>query len=134
MAYNFLIVDDSSVVRKVLLRTLSMTSLECNEVLQAENGKDALDKLRGAWVDLIFLDVNMPIMNGVQFMEELSKDETLRLIPVVVVSTEGSQERIKRLEELGVRAYLRKPTTPEALVNCVEGLLHPAGKLGGTPA
>lgn len=123
MAFNFMIVDDSSIVRKVVIRTIGMTALEVNSIIEAENGQEALDKLKDKWVDLIFLDINMPVMNGVEFMEQLRSDPRLMNMPVVVVSTEGSQERIKRLEELGIRAYLRKPVTPEALVHTVNELL-----------
>ena len=123
MAYNFMIVDDSSIVRKVIQRTLSMTSIEVNLVLEAANGQEALEKLRGAWVDLVFLDINMPVMNGIEFMEHLRADETYQDIPVVVVSTEGSKERIARLSALGIKAYLRKPVTPETLTEAVSQVL-----------
>lgn len=123
MAYKFLIVDDSSIVRKVLIRALGMTSIEVGEVLQAENGKQALELLENNWVDLVFLDINMPVMNGIEFMENVRKDETTRDLPVIIVSTEGSNERVERLHELGAKAYLRKPVTPEVLTTTVNEIL-----------
>ena len=123
MAYNFLLVDDSSIVRKVLIRTIGMTDLEVSEITEAVNGLDALEKLENRWVDLIFLDINMPIMNGVEFMEKLRAHPTFKSLPVVIVSTEGSQERIKRLEELGIQSYLRKPVSPENLTKTVVSIL-----------
>lgn len=118
-----MIVDDSSIVRKVITRTIGMTGLEVCEIKEAANGKEALDQLKDNWVDLIFLDINMPIMNGIEFMEQLRADQMLKDMPVVVVSTEGSKERIERLNELGIRAYLRKPTTPEEMTQVIHKLL-----------
>lgn len=119
MAFTFLIVDDSSIVRQVIIKSLGMTQLDFNTPLQAENGQQALDLLKNNWVDLIFLDINMPVMNGMQFMEELRADGDLKDLPVIIVSTEGSKERRNHLEELQIKAYLRKPVTPEALTTAV---------------
>ncbi|MCB0324334.1 MAG: response regulator [Bdellovibrionales bacterium] len=123
MAYNFLLVDDSKVVRKALRKTLSMTDLEVGELHEAENGLQAFEVLRSTWVDVIFLDINMPVMNGMEFMEQLRLDEELKETPVIVVSTEGSKERRERLDELRVRVYLRKPVSPEAIVESVTDVL-----------
>lgn len=123
MAYNILIVDDSSVVRKVLIKTFGMTSVPLGEVHQAENGKQALEILDTNWVDMIFLDINMPVMNGIEFMQNFKAREDLKDVPVVVVSTEGSKERRAELDHAGVKAYLRKPVTPELLTSTIEQLL-----------
>ena len=124
MSYHFLLIDDSSIVRKVVTRALGMTPMQIDRIGEAENGQQALEYLKTNWVDLIFLDINMPIMNGVEFMEKLREDPLIKDLPVVVVSTEGSQERKERLKELGVKAYLRKPVTPEELTITVETLLQ----------
>ena len=131
MAFNFLIVDDSSVVRKVIIRTIGMTALDVNSIIEAENGQQALEKLKESWVDLIFLDINMPVMNGLQFMEALRADSTFCDTPVIIVSTEGSKERIERLNELGIKAYLRKPTSPEDLASAVNNVLLKEGQSHG---
>ena len=123
MAYKVMIVDDSSIVRKVIIRTLGMTNISVDSIVEAENGQQALEKLRESWVDLVFLDINMPIMNGMDFMEKLRGDEVLKDTPVIVVSTEGSRDRINRLSELGIKVYLRKPVTPESLTDAVEAVL-----------
>ena len=125
MAYNLLVVDDSSIVRKVILRALGMTGLPTGQILEAENGKQALEALKSQWVDLIFLDINMPIMNGMEFMTALRADPDLKDLPVVIVSTEGSKERREALEKLGVKGYLRKPATPEQLTATITSLLGP---------
>lgn len=123
MAYTFLVIDDSSVVRKVMRKTLGLTGLPINQIQEAENGLQAIECLRESWVDLVFLDINMPVMNGMEFMETIRADESLKDLPVVVVSTEGSQERIDRLNQLDIKAYLRKPMTPEGLVEVVNRVL-----------
>lgn len=123
MAYNVLIVDDSSIVRKVLMKTFEMTDIPVNSFHQAENGKLALDLLTKNWIDVIFLDINMPVMNGMEFMENLRREEKFKDTPVIVVSTEGSKERKEELMKAGVRAYLRKPVTPESLVETINTVL-----------
>ena len=123
MAYNFLLVDDSSIVRKSLKKTIGMTSLDISELHEAENGEVAIEVLKNEWVDLVFLDINMPVMNGVEFMEAIRADEELKDTAVIIVSTEGSKERIQKLEGLEVKAYLRKPVTPENLVEKVTEVL-----------
>ena len=74
MAYNVLIVDDSRVVRSVIEKTLRMTGLDLAEVHQAGNGEEGLAKLKDAWVDVIFTDINMPVMNGMDFVKHLKED------------------------------------------------------------
>lgn len=120
MAISILIIDDSSVMRKVLRKALSLTSLEIASIDEAKNGQDALDQISQKRPSLIFLDINMPIMNGIEFMHAAKKAELA--IPVIVVSTEGSDDRKKELEELGIRAYLRKPISPEMLADCINEL------------
>lgn len=123
MGYNILIVDDSSIVRKVLKKTLGLTNLAFDNVFEAENGKEGLDLLREHWVDLVFLDINMPVMNGMEFMQRLRADETLSATPVVIISTEGSKERKEELFDHDIKAYLRKPITPELLTKTIQGIL-----------
>lgn len=128
MAFNFLVVDDSRIVRKSIRKTLAMTDIPLGELLEAENGKDALEVLRNAWVDLVFLDINMPVMNGMEFMEALRADAELKDTPVIVVSTEGSAERIEILESMDIKAYLRKPITPEDLAQSVTSIIGEFGR------
>lgn len=124
MAYNILIVDDSSIVRKVLLKTLHMTQLPLGEVLEAGNGKEAIPLVESHWVDLILLDINMPEMNGVEFVHWLRDQEKFRTIPVVVISTEGGRVRKAELADRDIRAYLRKPVTPEQLIELFQEVLN----------
>lgn len=123
MAYNILIVDDSNIVRKVLIKTFSMTDLKVSNFYEAANGREGLDKLKGNWVDLVFLDINMPVMNGMEFMQQVRADSNLKDTPVIVVSTEGSKERKDEMEKAGVKAFLRKPVTPEHLSEIISNIL-----------
>lgn len=123
MAFNFLIVDDSKTIRAVIEKTLRMSGIPLGEVHQAGNGKEALELLEQQWVDLIFADINMPVMNGVEMIERMSENGMMQTIPVVVVSTEGSTTRIEQLKQKGVTAYLRKPFQPEQFSEIINDIL-----------
>ena len=123
MSYRILLIDDSSIVRKMLLKTLQLSGIEVSGVFEAGNGQEGLDILDREWVDLIFLDINMPVMNGMEFMRELRQNDTIKSTPVVVVSTEGSKERRDELEHLDIKAFIRKPVTPEVLGRTVSNIL-----------
>lgn len=123
MSYNVLIVDDSSIVRKVLIKTFGLSSIPVANFYEAQNGAEGLALLKEHWVDIVFLDVNMPVMNGLEFMQNLRGDPEYQSLPVVIVSTEGSHERISELESRGISAYLRKPVTPEQLVETIQSIL-----------
>lgn len=123
MAINVLVVDDSETVRQVIAKTLQLANLPIGQVFMAGNGKEALDVLADNWVDLVFSDINMPVMGGIELIERMRSDELLKTIPVIVVSTEGSATRIEELRAKGVSAYVRKPFTPETLRKVVEDVL-----------
>ena len=123
MAYNILVVDDSRTMRAVLLKTLSMTELNLGEIYVAENGRDALDKLRDHWVDLVMTDLNMPEMTGLELIDKMAADGMLKSTPVIVISTDGSAERVEGLLEKGVREFIRKPFTPEAITEAITKVL-----------
>ncbi len=123
MALNILLVDDSATVRAVIAKTLKITGVEIGELYQAENGKEALDILADNWVDLVFADINMPVMDGVEMIEKMYEDGLLKTIPVVIVSTEGSATRVEQLKSRGVSAYIRKPFTPEVLRKVMDGIV-----------
>ncbi|MCC6695840.1 MAG: response regulator [Candidatus Hydrogenedentes bacterium] len=123
MALNILVVDDSETVRAIILKTLKMSGIALNAPLEASNGSEALALLKEQWVDLVLTDINMPEMGGVELIERMKDDEILKAIPVVVVSTEGSATRIEELKAKGVKAYIRKPFTPEQIREVVDEVL-----------
>lgn len=115
MAFNVLIIDDSPAMRKFIRRVLALSGVEIGECLDAGDGQEALKVLQANWVDIVLTDINMPNMNGEQFMEKMAGDPLLSSIPVLVVSTDRSDVRMKRMLGLGARDYLTKPFLPEEL-------------------
>jgi two-component system chemotaxis response regulator CheY len=123
MALNIMIVDDSPVMRGFLRKVVQLTGLPVGEYCEAGDGEAALAVLQGRWMDLVLTDINMPRMNGEEFVKRLEADETLRDIPVIVVSTDASRDRIDRMIKLGARGYVSKPFLPETLRDEVEKIL-----------
>ena len=132
MAYNILIVDDSKIVRTVIQRAVELSGTEIGEIHQAANGQEALDKLGSAWIDIVFADINMPVMDGVQMVEEMDRRGLVRDIPVVIVSTDRSEVRMQQLKQHGVKEYLNKPFTPESIRDILAACLKERSP-GGTP-
>jgi two-component system, chemotaxis family, chemotaxis protein CheY len=118
-----LIVDDSSVMRKIVERALRSAGLELSEVLEAGNGAEGLTAAEKGGVDLILSDINMPVMDGLEFLRNLTKLASVKGVPVVMISTEGSEARVVEALSLGARGYLRKPFTPEQVKERVMPLL-----------
>lgn len=114
MALNILIVDDSAVMRKMIIKTMGMCGVPIGEIKQAANGQEGLEELGKNWIDIVILDINMPIMNGEEMIDEMQQDSEIKDIPVIVISTEGSSTRIERLKEKGAR-FIKKPFTPEII-------------------
>lgn len=123
MAYNILVVDDSKTIRSIIVKILKLTKIEIGQIHEAENGKVGLDCLKDNWIDLILSDLNMPVMNGIEMVDEMTKDGLLKDIPVIVISTDGSVKRIEELKEKGIREYIRKPFTPESLSEVIDRVL-----------
>lgn len=124
MAYNVLIVDDSPAMRSFVRRVLDMSGLAVGRCLEAGNGKDALDMLRAEWVDVVLTDINMPTMDGEQFVRLLEADDALRSIPVLVVSTDRTEGRVQQMLTLGAKGYVTKPFLPETLRQEMEKVLE----------
>jgi two-component system chemotaxis response regulator CheY len=114
MAINLLVVDDSVVMRSVLIRTLRLSGLPLTNVYQAGDGAEALHILENHEVDLALIDINMPVMNGVVLIDKIRADARLSGVSLVVVSTEGSETRIESLRNKGV-SFIHKPFTPERI-------------------
>ena len=115
MAHRVLIVDDSPLARRFVRRVLELSGLDVEQYLEAGNGLDAIKVLENGTVDLVLTDINMPEMNGEDFIGWLNSHGRLRTLPVIVVSTDSSHLRIQRLTEIGVRGHVSKPFTPEIL-------------------
>ncbi|MCK5943466.1 MAG: response regulator [Planctomycetes bacterium] len=122
MEYRILIVDDSPLLRATARRAVLQAGATADLVREAADGQQALDKLREEPADIVLLDINMPVMDGFQFVEEAVKDPALSDLKIALVTTEGNQKRLARMTELGVEHYLRKPFEPEELRELVENL------------
>ncbi|MFT4511808.1 MAG: two-component system chemotaxis response regulator CheY [Planctomycetota bacterium] len=122
MNYRILIVDDSPLLRATARRAVLQAGASPSQIREATNGQEALDALREEPVDVVLLDINMPVMDGFQFVEEKVRDPALADVKVALVTTEGNQKRLARMTELGVEHYLRKPFEPEELRALVEDL------------
>ena len=126
MALNVLVVDDSIVARAVLLKALRLSGLPLGEIHQAANGREGLDILDEKPVDVILLDLNMPVMNGEEMIQEIRSRENLSKLPILVVSTEGSETRIERLKQQDTY-FVHKPFAHEVFCEIIEkitGVTH----------
>ncbi len=124
MLRKILVVDDSALIHQMY--RLVMSRYKC-EIVDAMNGQEALDLLAlQNDVQLILLDINMPVMNGVQFLEKASALGITRSIPVVIISTEGKEEDTIRGLKLGAKGYLKKPFNPSDLHDLIEKIIPAA--------
>jgi two-component system, chemotaxis family, chemotaxis protein CheY len=108
-----LIVDDSSVMRKIVERSLRQAGINLTEVFEAGNGAEALSVLQENRVDLILCDINMPVMDGLEFVKQLSGVENAKDVPVIMITTEGSESHVVQALSCGARGYIRKPFTAD---------------------
>jgi two-component system chemotaxis response regulator CheY len=121
-----LIVDDSSVMRKIVERSLRQAGLNPLLVREAGNGVDGLEILRAEAVDLILTDINMPSMDGLEFVRQIRAQNLAPGVPVVMITTESSEEHVKQAILAGARGYIRKPFTAEQVKERVLPLLRAA--------
>jgi len=132
MAYNVLIVDDSLPMRAVVKKTITASGFMVGKFYDAGNGKEALKVLNSEWMDLVVTDYNMPDMNGLELLSHMKSDEILKTIPVVVITTEGSQQRLREFMEGGAADYIRKPFTPEEIRNKLSRIMGETDGTGDT--
>ncbi len=115
MNCNLLIVDDSPILRMAIKKVAKLAGMDEDHIFEAGNGQEALAVLETVWIDLVLLDLNMPVMDGEQFAVELRKRPDLNDVVVVVVSTESNKKRLDHMQELGAVESLHKPFEPEDL-------------------
>jgi two-component system, chemotaxis family, chemotaxis protein CheY len=120
---KILIVDDSSVMRKIVERAIRQSGIELSEVLEASNGAEGLTQVQKGGLDMIFSDINMPVMDGLEFLKNLANVECAKGVPVVMITTEGSEARVVEALTAGAKGYLRKPFTPEQVKERIAPLL-----------
>ena len=115
MAFSVLIVDDSPAMRAFIKRVIDMSGFDVGTCLEAGDGEEALEVLNRSWVDIVLTDINMPRMSGEELVRNMHQDEMMKEIPVVVVSTDSTEIRIKTMINLGAKGYVTKPFHPEQL-------------------
>ncbi len=128
MSYRILIVDDSSTIRAMIKRTITMAEIPVEAFFEAPDGRQGLQVLTEESVDLVLADLNMPEMNGVEMTREMREDPALAGIPVVVVSAEPDVHKLEALKKENIRGYIRKPFTPEGVRDLLTRILPPAVK------
>jgi two-component system chemotaxis response regulator CheY len=121
-----LIVDDSSVMRKIVERALRKAGLDSLVVYEAASGTEGLDLLRARSVDLILSDINMPSMDGLEFLRQLRAQNLAPGVPVVMITTESSEEHVKQAIQAGAQGYIRKPFTADQVKDRVLPLVKAA--------
>jgi two-component system chemotaxis response regulator CheY len=115
MTISVLIVDDSLPMRVVIKKTFKAAGYGNANFIEADDGEKALEQLKKNWVDIVLTDYNMPKMNGIELIGEIKKNEMFDQVPVIVISTEGSREKIDQFLQQGAAGYIKKPFAPEQL-------------------
>ncbi|MGC2619200.1 MAG: response regulator [Acidobacteriaceae bacterium] len=118
-----LIVDDSSVMRKIVERALRQAGLDLTRVIEAGSGRDGLTVLGRERVNLIVSDINMPVMDGLEFLRQIQSQSLAQGVPVVMITTESGEEHVREALAAGARGYIRKPFTPDQVRERVLPLL-----------
>jgi two-component system chemotaxis response regulator CheY len=121
MGLNVLVVDDSVVMRAMIVKTLRLSGLPLQAIFEAGDGLKALHIIDENWIDLVLVDLNMPVMGGEEFLCRLRENSETADLPVIVVSTESSETRIAKLRDQGA-GFVHKPFQPETLRDVVADL------------
>ena len=114
MAINILVVDDSAVMRSMIKKTILNSGVEVGEIYEAGNGQAGLEVLATEWLDILFIDVNMPVMDGMEMLEKVRENPEYVDLPILIVSTESNPERIEIIQKMNA-GFVHKPFTPEVL-------------------
>lgn len=122
MAYNVLVVDDSAVMRKMVVRSLQLSKVPLGDVLEAGSGEEALRVVNDHWVDMATIDLNMPGMDGEALIDAIRAHPSWSALPLIVISSEVSEERIARVKAKGA-AFIKKPFAPETLRTSIQILM-----------
>jgi two-component system chemotaxis response regulator CheY len=123
MALQILIVDDSPAMRSFIRRVVRLSGIEVDQYFEAGNGAEALEQLAANPVDAVLTDINMPVMDGEEFVRKMRENEPTQSTPVIVISTDATINRIHTMQALGAMGYLQKPFGPEQLRNELDRVL-----------
>ncbi|MFO7813661.1 MAG: response regulator [Pelovirga sp.] len=123
MGKTVLIIDDSNTMRKIVSRSLRQAGIDFSTILEAGDGQEALDVLSANDVDVILSDINMPNMNGLEFLKAKAEIAAIKDIPVVMISTETGADIIDEAKSYGAKGAIKKPFTPELINETLGALL-----------
>jgi two-component system chemotaxis response regulator CheY len=123
MPLDVLIVDDSAAIRKILHRVLVQAELPLGKVLEASDGQEALNTLSANPIGLVLSDINMPNMDGIEMLTKIKANPAWKDLPIIMITTEGSQEKVMQALSLGASGYVRKPFTPDQIKEKLVGLV-----------
>jgi two-component system chemotaxis response regulator CheY len=123
MLANVLIVDDSATIRKMLARVLRQNEVIRGSIFEAGDGVQALEVLENHPVSLVLSDINMPNMDGLEFLKRMRAKGDWAKIPVVMITTEGSEETMLEAMQAGASAYVQKPFTANQIKKKLSSLL-----------
>jgi len=123
MALQILIVDDSPAMRTFIRRVVRLSGIDVDRYFEAANGAEALEQLAANPVDAVLTDINMPVMNGEELVRRMRAAGPTQSIPVIVISTDATVNRIHTMRALGATGYLEKPFGPEQLRNELDRVL-----------
>jgi two-component system chemotaxis response regulator CheY len=129
MESDVLVVDDSAAIRKILQRVLRQTGMAIRTIHEAGDGQEALEVMNAHKVDLVLTDINMPKMDGLQFLASVKASAQWRHVPVVMITTEGGETKVGEAVKLGAAGYVRKPFTADQIKEKLAGILESAVRL-----
>ncbi|MBN2802486.1 MAG: response regulator [Deltaproteobacteria bacterium] len=119
--FKLLIVEDSTLMRELMRVSLSrFVEIEIDE---ADDGLVAMKKLAEKKYDLVFADINMPVMDGIKLVKHIRSDKNNSELPVVIISTENDSEDISKIRQLGISAYLTKPVNGSEIIKVINDIL-----------
>jgi two-component system chemotaxis response regulator CheY len=121
MAKKILVIDDSASLRQAVSSALMGAGYE---VIEAEDGQQALERLEGDRVHLAICDVNMPVMDGITFVKEVKKRPDHRFLPIIMLTTESRESYKQEGQKAGAKAWMVKPFHPEQILNAVAKLIR----------
>jgi two-component system chemotaxis response regulator CheY len=119
---DVLIVDDSAAIRKILQRVLRQADVPVGSVFEAGDGIEALATLKKEKIGLVLSDINMPNMDGLEFLTKVKEEAIWKDLPIIMISTEGSQTKVLEAVERGAAGYVRKPFTADQIKEKLTGL------------
>ncbi len=119
---KILVVDDSATIRRIIKNTLE--KIGYSEVIEAENGIDALTKLKEGDIILVLTDWNMPEMDGITLVKSIRASDKFGTVPIIMVTTEAEKNEVMEALQLGVNDYIVKPFTPDILKEKIEKVLN----------